>query len=99
MNSYLIDTCKKCGCDSFIEIYTGTDGLFSSKTFSHYKCNECNHECSSKSFSWVVDRNTVKEIIQKGLNNTYSTQEMCNELKKLGIYVLKPFKKTENGKE
>ena len=44
--SYYVHVCPNCKSeeDLFIKIYTGTDGLFSSKKLSHYKCDKCQHE-------------------------------------------------------
>lgn len=88
-NTYYEHGCPKCKSDNYFEIRTGSDGLFTSSDFSHYKCEDCQNEFKSKATIFAVDREHVEELVQAGINRELSTIEMIKEFRKIGIYLRK----------
>ena len=85
--SYLVPVCPYCNHTKIVDIYTGSEGLFSSKSFSHYKCSKCSREFNSKKYLWVVPREFVQKVVQAGLSKELSSSEVIKEFKKINIYL------------
>lgn len=82
---FISGVCPHCNHRDIIEIYNGSDGFFTSKRFSHYKCCKCNREFKTKESIVVVARDPVQEIIQMGLDRKITAQKMIKELRKYSI--------------
>lgn len=92
-----IDVCPYCNHHKIVKIYNGSDGLFSYKTFSHYKCSKCSREFTSPAWLRVVPKDEVKRIAQAGILSNITVDELIEQFKKIGIHLYEqPWKKKEN---
>jgi len=87
-NNYYVSVCPKCKSDKYFEIRRGSDGLFSSSDFSHYKCPDCQSEFKSKDCISVVDSKSVQDLVQAGISGELKLGDMIKEFRKMNIYLL-----------
>lgn len=92
MKSYFIKVCPKCEYDNYFKVYHGAEGLFSNKYFSHYCCNECNHNfkipiyittINKKKYKYakVEVKKTMLKLIQLSSKNKQNNKIMIAILK------------------
>jgi len=86
-NIYFKEVCPNCKSKDFFEVRRGSDGLFSFSSFSHYKCSDCQNEFKFSKFIQVLDRDTVKNIVQRGIDGDLNLKELVVEFDKLHIYL------------
>ena len=90
LKTYSGKCCPNCKEDNYFKIYSGTDGLFSRKEFSHYKCNKCNHEFESVEYISLVQHDDLRkltDIIQNGLQRKIGAKEVVAQAKAMGVAV------------
>ena len=81
------NVCPYCNHTKIVEIYTGSDGFFSSKRFSHYKCSNCSREFDTKGYLSLCPSDEVKRIVQLGLDKKIGRKEMRDLFSKIGVYI------------
>lgn len=86
--SYYASVCPYCNHKDCVEIYTGQDGFFTFKTFSHYKCSKCSREFKSEGFLSLCPTNEVKRIVCLGLDKKISKKEMKEMFREIGVFYI-----------